>query len=217
LNNDAELGALGEWAYGAGRGDQHLAYIKVGSGIGAGLLVGGRIYRGASGAAGEIGHVTIDQNGPLCSCGNHGCLEAMAGGKALADQARLAIAQGWRTELSQIQPPDRITAKHIGEAARRGDLLAQQLVATAGIYLGTAIASLINLLNPGVVVVGGGVSMMGDLLLEPIRETVQERSLQAVNRNVRIISAVLGRRASAMGAVVQAVTIALHKMTEKIS
>ena len=102
LNNDAEMGAVGEWAYGAGRGERNLAYIKVGTGIGAGLLLDGQIYRGATGCAGEIGHITIDENGPLCTCGNRGCLEAIAGGGAIARKATEAVKMGQRTQLSEL-------------------------------------------------------------------------------------------------------------------
>lgn len=214
LDNDADLGALGEWAYGAGRGERHVAYIKVGSGVGAGLLLDGRIYRGATGSAGEIGHITIRDNGPLCSCGSYGCLEAMAGGEAIARKARQAVQAGKRTQLAAIQPTESITAKDVADATRRGDLVAQQIVTEAGSYLGIAIASMVNLINPSLVVVGGGVAQMGDLLLEPIRKTVQERSLRSASRVVRITAAMLGRRSTSIGAVVQALNVAFNQITE---
>jgi glucokinase-like ROK family protein len=213
LGNDAELGALGEWAYGAGRGENNLAYIKVGTGVGAGLLLNGCIYRGATGTAGEIGHVTIQDNGPLCTCGNYGCLEAMAGGLAIARKAREAIEQGRRTQLSTIQP-EKILAVDVAQAAQRGDLVAQQIITDSGRYLGIAIASLVNIFNPGLVVIGGGVSQLGDLLLEPIRKTVLERSLPSAAKAVRITSAVLGKRASSMGAVVQAINLSLDRLVD---
>jgi glucokinase-like ROK family protein len=213
IGNDAELGALGEWAYGAGRGENDLAYIKVGTGVGAGLLLNGRIYRGATGTAGEIGHVTIEENGPLCTCGNYGCLEAMSGGLAIARKAREAIEQGRRTELSSIAP-EKILAVDVAQAARRGDLVAQKIITDSGRYLGIAIASLVNIFNPGLVVIGGGVSQLGDLLLEPIRKTVLERSLHSAARAVRITSAVLGKRASSIGAVVQAINLSLDRVVD---
>ncbi len=215
LNNDAELGALGEWAYGVGRGENHLAYIKVGTGIGSGLLLNGQIYRGATGSAGEIGHLTLDENGPLCDCGNHGCLESLAGGKAIAQQAREAILKGQRTLLSSMGPMDEITARDVASAARRGDLVSQKIIASAGNYLGIAIAGLVNLFNPRTVVVGGGVALIGDLLLQPIRDTVIRRSLLASARTVRINTAVLRRNSSGMGAIVQALSIALHQVAEQ--
>ena len=215
LNNDAELGALGEWAAGAGRGEGNLAYIKVGTGIGAGLLLDGKIYRGVTGSAGEIGHLTIDENGPVCTCGNHGCLEAIAGGRAIALQAQEAVRKGKRTQLAAIQPLESIGAREVAAAAHRGDLLAQQILAKAGAHIGIAIAGLINLFNPGMIVVGGGVARTGDLLLEPMRQAVQTRSLAASTRVVRITTAMLGRRSSGMGAVIQALTIALHQVTDR--
>jgi glucokinase-like ROK family protein len=213
IGNDADLGALGEWAYGAGRGENNLAYIKVGTGVGAGLLLDGRIYHGANGTAGEIGHVTIEDNGPLCTCGNYGCLEAMAGGLAIARKAREAIEAGRRTSLSALAP-EKILAVDVTQAAQRGDLVAQQIITDSGRYLGIAIASLVNIFNPGLVVMGGGVSQLGDLLLEPIRKTVAERSLHSAANAVRITSAVLGKRASSMGAVVQAINLSLDRLVD---
>jgi glucokinase-like ROK family protein len=215
VNNDAELGALGEWASGAGRGERNLAYIKVGTGIGAGLLLDGQIYRGVTGSAGEIGHLTMDENGPVCACGNQGCLEAIAGGRAIAEQAREAVRKGQRTQLAASQPTDDITARDVAVAARRGDLIAQQILQQAGSHIGIAIAGLVNLFNPGMVIIGGGVAQTGDILLEPMRQAVQRRSLPAATRVVRITTSTLGRRSSGMGAVIQALTIALHQVAER--
>lgn len=215
LNNDAELGALGEWAYGAGRGENHLAYIKVGSGVGAGLLLNGQIYQGATGSAGEIGHLTVDENGPMCDCGNAGCLEALAGGKAIARMGREAVQKNQRTILSSIGPIEELSARDVAAAARRGDLVAQQIIGSAGRYLGIAIAGLVNIFNPRMVVLGGGVSQIGDLLLQPIRDTIQRRSLPGASKFIKINTAVLRRRSSSMGAVVQALSIAMHQMAER--
>ena len=215
LSNDAELGALGEWAYGAGRGIENLAYIKVGTGIGAGLLIDGQIYRGATGCAGEIGHITLNPEGPQCSCGNHGCLEAYAGGRAIARKAIEAIRAGKRTTLAEIQPVQSITSREVQAAGRRGDLLSQEIIREAGYYLGTAIASLVNLFNPSMVVIGGGVSQMGDLLLEPIRVEVSKRSLRSTSQAVRISVALLGRRSSGLGAVAQAISLCLHQLADR--
>lgn len=215
LNNDAELGALGEWAYGAGRGENHLAYIKVGSGVGAGLLLNGQIYQGATGSAGEIGHLTVDENGPMCDCGNAGCLEALAGGKAIARMGREAVKKNQRTMLSSIGPLEELSARDVAAAARRGDLVAQQIIGSAGRYLGIAIAGLVNIFNPRMVVLGGGVSQIGDLLLQPIRDTIQRRSLPGASKFIKINTAVLRRRSSSMGAVVQALSIAMHQMAER--
>jgi glucokinase-like ROK family protein len=215
LNNDAELGAVGEWAYGAGRGERNLAYIKVGTGVGSGLLLEGQLYRGATGSAGEIGHITIDENGPLCTCGNRGCLEAFAGGNAIARRARDVVRRGQRTQLAEIVDNPDFSAMDVMMLARRGDLVAQRIVAEAGTHLGTAIASMVNLFNPSMVVIGGSISQIGDLLLEPIRAAVLKRSLQPASRAVRISAALLGRRSCAMGAVVQAISIAIHRLVDE--
>lgn len=214
LNNDAELGALGEWAYGAGRGEKNLAFIKIGSGIGAGLMINSQIYGGTTGSAGEIGHLTVDENGPLCACGNHGCLEAFAGGHAIASQAKKLVASGKRTLLSE-KKIDSLTAQDVAEAARRGDLPAQELIKRSGTYVGIAIAGLINLFNPSTVIIGGGVAQVGDLLSGPIRQAVRERSLRASEHGVRITTAMLGRRSSLIGAMVQAINIAIHETIER--
>ncbi len=216
LGNDADLGALGEWAFGVARNERDVAYIKVGTGIGCGLLINGQIYSGVTGSAGEIGHITIDENGPVCPCGNRGCLEAMAGGRAIAHRAIESIRRGQRTLLTEIQPVDQITSQDVISAARRGDLFAQHLMIDAGSHLGTAVAGLVNLFNPGMVVIGGGLAQVGDLLLEPIRQSVQQRSLQVASRAVRITVALLGRRSSGMGAVVQALSYSLHQAVEGI-
>jgi glucokinase-like ROK family protein len=215
INNDAEMGVLGEWASGAGRGERDLVFIKVGTGIGAGLLIDGQIYRGVTGSAGEIGHLTIDENGPLCACGNHGCLEAVAGGRAIAQQAQQAVQRGERTSLSNFHPVESITAREVGAAARRGDLLSQQILTRAGTHIGIAIAGLVNMFNPGMIIIGGGVAQNGDIILEPIRQAVQRRSLPAATRIVRITTSMLGRRSSSMGAVIQAITIALRHVAER--
>ncbi|RPJ28578.1 MAG: ROK family protein [Chloroflexi bacterium] len=216
LNNDAELGALGEWAYGAGRGEKNLAFIKVGSGIGAGLIINQQIYGGNSGSAGEIGHLTVDENGPLCACGNHGCLEAFAGGHAIASQGRKLVASGKRTLLSE-KGLDSLTARDVVEAARRGDLAAQEIIKRSGTFIGIAIAGLINLINPSTVIIGGGVAQVGDLLTGPIRQAVRERSLRASEHSVRITTAMLGRRSSLIGALVQAIHVAIHAAIERKS
>lgn len=216
LNNDAELGALGEWAYGAGRGEKNLAFIKVGSGIGAGLIINQQIYGGTTGSAGEIGHLTIDENGPLCSCGNRGCMEAFAGGHAIAQQAIELVKSGKRTLLSSI-PLENLTAQDVAKAARRGDLPSQEIIMRAGTFIGIAIAGLVNLFNPGAVIIGGGVAQAGDLLTTSIRQAVRERSLRASEQGVRITTAMLGKRSSLMGATVQAINIAIHDAIERKS
>ncbi len=211
LNNDAELGALGEWAYGRGRGENNLAYIKVGTGIGAGLIFESNIYQGTTGSAGEIGHITINENGPKCSCGNYGCLEAFAGAKAIAKKAQEELSKGRRSQLVGLGDLYEITSSDIMKAAKRGDLLSQQIISETGSYLGTAIAGLVNLVNPSIVIIGGELSTSGDLLLDPIRERVSKRSLFVAANSVRISTALLGKRSTVIGAITQALSFALHK------
>ncbi len=213
LNNDADLGALGEWAYGAGRGEKNIAFIKVGSGIGAGIIINQQILVGATGSAGEIGHLTVDTNGPLCTCGNHGCLEAFASGRAIVLQARKLVESGKRTLLSE-HDPNTISVRDVADAAHRGDLASQEILNASGTFIGIAIAGLINLINPGVVIIGGGVAESGDLLTAPIRKMVKERSLRASEHAVRITTAMLGRRSTLIGAMVQANSVAIHNMVE---
>jgi glucokinase len=142
-------------------------------------------------------------------------LEALAGGRAIALQAQEAVKNGSRTQLSNISPIDSITAREVASAARRGDLLSQQILRQAGERIGVAIAGLVNLFNPGMVIIGGGVAQAGDILMEPLRQAVERRSLPASTRAVRITTAMLGRRSSSMGAVVQALTVALHRVADR--
>lgn len=209
LNNDADLGALGEWVFGAGRGEKNIVFIKVGTGIGAGIIINQQIYMGTTGSAGEIGHVTIDEHGPFCACGNHGCLEAIASGHAIEIQAQELVHSGKKTLLADPNLKV-ITVRDVAEAARRGDLASQEILHRAGTFIGIEIANLINLLNPGVVIIGGGVAEVGDLLTAPIRKMVRERSLRVSEYAVKITTAMLGRRSTLIGTMVQATNIAIH-------
>jgi glucokinase-like ROK family protein len=201
VDNDADLGALGEATFGAGRGESNLAYIKIGTGIGCGLLLEGRIYRGVVGTAGEIGHVTVSQDGPPCKCGNYGCLEVMAGGRAIAQRAQMAVKAGQRTSLAALNHGHELTAKDVAAAAKAGDEVSQQLLNDAGRHIGSALASLINLLNPGLIILGGRVTEAGAFILDPITDVVQKRSLRASYQASRIALSELGQHTTAMGAV----------------
>jgi glucokinase-like ROK family protein len=200
VENDANLGAIGERWKGAGQGKQQLAYIKIGTGIGCGLIMDGKIYRGSRGSAGEIGHITISPDGPPCKCGNSGCLESMAAGPAIVNRAILAI-QAKRESMIRLEMLHTEQAiQEIAQAAHNGDALAQELFRNAGRHIGTAIANLINLFNPEMVIIGGGVADAGDLLLNPIQETVKRRSLPSNYNDTVIACAQLGREAIAIGA-----------------
>jgi glucokinase-like ROK family protein len=202
LDNDANLGAFGELHYGAGQGVESLAYIKVATGIGYGIIIGGQIYHGQTGSAGEIGHVMIDEDGPPCKCGSYGCLEAMASGPAIAQRAMLAIQVGQPSILGQVVSHNGcLAAEDVARAALEGDALSQRLYRDAGRLIGIGVADLMNLLNPGRVIVGGGVAQAGELLLASLRETACQRTVRAAGENVDIVQAALGHRSSALGAV----------------
>ncbi len=201
LDNDANLGALGELYYGAGQGVRNLVYLKVATGIGCGIIIDGEIYHGQTGTAGEIGHLMIDEDGPPCSCGSYGCLESMAGGPAIAQRARIAIEAGQPTVLKGVAVNGNLTAKQVEQAAREGDPLSRQLYRDAGRLLGIAVADAINLLNPGRVIIGGGVSQAGELILESLRESVAQRAMRAAIGSTDIVQSALGRRSTEMGAV----------------
>ncbi len=202
MEMDAYAAALGEAWQGAGAGANDLVYVVVGTGIGAGILVGGRPYRGWRGTAGEIGHTVIEPDGPACNCGSYGCLEALAAGPAIALRARGAIRQGRPTAIADRAGGEEITAKTVIEAARAGDGVAQEIVEQTARYLGIGLANLIHLLNPEVIVLGGGVIEGGaDLLLEPIRRAVARRVGCWVDREgMRIVAAALGQDAGLLGA-----------------
>ncbi len=197
LDNDANLGALAEHWWGAGRDVTDFAYIKVATGVGAGILIGGQIYRGATGIAGEIGHTTIDPRGPLCRCGLNGCLEAMVGSASLLGTARNRV-QSMATPPVWSQEPCSIRAVIAG--AQAGDAVAQDLIAGAGTALGIAIANLLNLVNPGRVILGGHLTEAGALLLDPLLAAIARRALWSSVEGSTLVVSTLGDRAVALGA-----------------
>jgi glucokinase len=202
LLNDANAAAIGEHRLGAGRGTRNLFYMTVSTGIGGGIIIENRLYAGASGVAGEIGHMTVDPNGPKCSCGNFGCLERMVSGKAVATDAIKRIREGAKSSLVGIEKGkiDDITAEKVSKAAYDGDSLALEIIARAANYLGTGVVNLVNLLNPEIVVIGGGLSKIGDLLFNPVREAVKERAFELASQIVHIVPAELGDDAGVLGA-----------------
>jgi len=204
LLNDASAAALGEHNLGAGKGVDDLILLTVGTGIGGGIIIDGKLYFGSCGSAGEIGHMTIDVNGPMCSCGNDGCLEALASGTAIAREAITRINQGERSALTEIVDGkiEDITAEKVEMAARRGDSLAYEVIFKAANYLGVGMANLVNIFNPEMIIIGGGVANMGDLLLDPARQVVKERAFSLPGEAVRIVPAQLGNDAGLLGAAV---------------
>ena len=194
LENDANVAALGEYQFGAGRRSKNMVYITVSTGVGGGLILDGKIYAGSFGMAGEVGHMTIVADGPLCGCGNQGCLEALASGPAIARKARACVLHGQETTMTDMVSGklEEITSKTVGEAAAAGDVLAKEIVDKAGEYVGIAVANLINIINPDTIVIGGGVSNMGELILEPLRKAAGRRAMKAAFDEVRIVKAELG-------------------------
>ena len=204
LINDASAAALGEHRFGAGKGVNNLVLLTVGTGIGGGIIINGKLYSGPSGSAGEIGHMTIDVNGPKCSCGNIGCLETLASGTAVTKEAIRRISQGERSSLTEIVGGkiENITAEKVEVAARNGDSLALEVISEAATYLGIGLVNLVNIFNPEMIIIGGGLAKMGDLLLEPARQVVRERAFQLSAGLVRIVPAQLGDDAGVLGAAV---------------
>ncbi len=200
--NDANLAALGEQRYGAGSGSRNMIYLTISTGIGGGIISEGRILLGEHGFAGEVGHCAIDLDGPLCNCGNRGCLEAMASGTALARDARAAIEAGLPSSLLTLANGDlnAVDAVMIGLAAEQGDSLARHLIDQAGIFIGTGIVNLMRLFDCDLFVLGGGVSNLGERLFSAIRRTAYERAFPAQREDLRIVPARLGDDAGLLGA-----------------
>jgi glucokinase len=202
LVNDASAAALGEYRLGAGRGLHNMVYLTISTGIGGGLIVNGRLYLGSSGSAGELGHMVIDVNGPKDTCGNFGCLESLASGRAIAREAIERIKKGQTSALSPAVGGkiETITARDVAAAARSGDTLAKEVVHQAAIYLGTGLTNIVNIFNPDTIVIGGGVAKMGELLLDPARQVVAERAFKLPASAVKIVPALLGDDAGVIGA-----------------
>ncbi len=208
LDNDANLGALAELFWGAGRGFQDSAYIKVATGIGSGHIIGGHIYRGASGTAGEIGHTAIDPKGPPCVCGLRGCLVTLVGTNALVERSRALLKRYPRSALAGR----RLNITEVEDAALASDPLALQVVREAADHLGIAVAGMLNLLNPSVVSIGGSLARLGDLLVEPLREAVRSRTLVSSVAAARIVASELGERDVATGAATLVLQAALANL-----
>ncbi len=199
VDKDTNAAALGEMYYGAGQGSEHLLYVTVGTGVGGGMILGGMLYHGATQGASDIGHLVLQADGPLCGCGNHGCLEALASGPAIARSAVQALSQGTTSILKSLHP-DQISALSVVEAARQGDRLAITCLENAGKWLGTALAYYVNINNPDRIIVGGGVGSVGDLLLEPARRIIAEQALLRNVQAVRLLPAGLIADSGVIGA-----------------
>ncbi len=203
IDNDVRCAALGEMKFGAGQGCENFVCITVGTGIGSGLVVNGQLVRGASNAAGEIGHIKLQmKDGLICGCGDTGCLEAYASGPSIVAMAQDYIKGGKSTKFREMAAAEggEITPYMVAKAAEAGDPVAKRIFAIVGEYIGIGLTSVINLLNPEKVIIGGGVAEAGDLLLDPIRKTIKERAMVVAGSAVEIVPAQLGNSAGVIGA-----------------
>jgi predicted NBD/HSP70 family sugar kinase len=204
IDNDANLGALAEVTFGAATQARFAAYVSISSGIGAGLIVDGRPYRGHRGLAGEIGHVLVDPHGRMCRCGNRGCLETLASGPALVD-------------LINAARDEDLTVVELIALARAGDVAARRVIGDAGRAVGAALAALVSLLGPDTVVIGGDVGQAGDLLLDPLREAVCRYAMPSTTEDLAIVAGALGERANLLGALALVITHSDHTVAARIA
>jgi glucokinase len=200
LHHDAHLAAFGELRRGAGRGTRDMIYVTVSTGIGAGLVLGGELYAGSRGSAGEFGHIVIQVDGPLCRCGNRGCIEALASGTAIARDAREGVRRGVRTRLRLIPAPGP-TARDVDRAARAEDPFARRLLADAGSVLGVGLGTLVNLFNPEMIVIGGSVMNAGRVLTDPMRAAMAQSSFASARKGLRVVPPLLHADVGLVGAI----------------
>ncbi len=203
IGNDATLAALGEYTFGAGKDYRYLVYITVSTGIGGGIIDNGRMIEGAKGAAGEIGHMTIEPFGPRCNCGNQGCLEVLASGTGIRRRALEMLESGRKSLLTELSGGDlkKVDAMLVDQAARLGDQASIELIEQTAVYLGIGITNLLHLLNPEIIVFGGGVANSGDLMMQIITEEVNRRAMPIFRENLKLVSTNLGGDVGLYGAV----------------
>ncbi|RKU13383.1 transcriptional regulator [Candidatus Poribacteria bacterium] len=203
IENDANASALAEARFGGGRGYDYVLYMTMSTGIGGGIVANGEIYHGANDSAGEVGHQILLPDGPLCGCGQYGCLEALCSGPAIARRAQEAIVDQPHTKILALADGqiDRVRSEHVLQAAREGDALAIALVKKTAYYMGWGIANLVNILNPQIVLLGTIAVAAGDLLMNPIRRTVTEMAMQRPLESVKIMPAELGNSIGDLAAI----------------
>ena len=198
LGNDANLAALGEWKFGAGRGHSNLLYMTISTGIGGGIILDDQLINGANGLAGEIGHVISVPDGPMCNCGKRGHLEAVSSGTAIARYVKEKLETGTPTVFEAGSNP---SAKEIAAAARNGDKLSNEAFESAGFFLGRTVADFLHILNPSILILGGGVSLSGDLIINPMRASLEKHIVSPeYTKNLTIVQAALGDNAGLLGA-----------------
>ncbi len=201
LDNDVRCAALGELNFGAGQGCENLICITVGTGIGSGIVLNGKLVRGASNAAGEIGHIKLSiDDGPLCGCGDYGCFEAYASGPSIVTMAKEYISGGKSAKYKEMASDGIITPYIVAQAALQGDAVSIQIFKQIGKIIGVGLASVVNLLNPEKIIIGGGVADAGEILLEPIRKTILDRAMPIQGSTVKVVPAQLANTAGVIGA-----------------
>lgn len=213
LMNDANAAAVGELHFGAARGARNFVYITLSTGIGGGIIIDGKIYTGSTGFASEPGHMVISDEGPVCHCGSRGCWETLASGTALAKYARQCIEEGRKTSIPDYVKGGvaEVTAEDVHKAAQAGDALAKEVIARTAYYVGVGLANLINIFNPELIVIGGGLSNVGDMLLEPAYEEARRRAFPQMSDVVRFARAEMGDDSGILGAAI----FALGELSER--
>lgn len=203
VDNDVNVMALGELSRGIGKGVENFLFIKIGTGIGCGIVCNGQIHRGINGCAGDVGHICVDRNGPICHCGNTGCLETIAAGPAIAARAMEVVRASGSEQLAKrlAARGGALTAEDVGAAAAAGDRASLEIIQTSGQMIGDTLAGLVNFFNPALILIGGGVSNIGFQLLSSIRQAVLQRSTSLSTRNLRIDYSSLGTEAGVSGAI----------------
>jgi glucokinase-like ROK family protein len=209
VDNDVNIMAVGERFGGVAKASDNLLFVKIGTGIGCGIYLGGQVYRGPDGCAGDVGHIQVDANGPVCSCGNVGCLEALFGGAALARDAMAAARSGASPALAErLKANGSVSAKDVADGAAEGDVTCIRLIREGGRRVGSVLASLVSFINPSMIVIGGGLAGLGHILLAEIRSVVYRRSLPLATGNLPVVLSELGPRAGVVGAAVLASEVA---------
>jgi len=202
IDNDANVAAIGEYIFGAGKGTENMVFVTVSTGIGGGAVLNGKIYRGNTSNALEIGHMTLEKNGPRCNCGNYGCAEALASGTAIGKRAKEAVLQERATTLKNYED---VSSYEVFKEAKNGDEVALEIVNTSLEYLGICVANLVTTFDPEVVIIGGGVSKTGEVLFGKVREVVNQRCFSSMADSCKIVPAALGTDAGVIGAVALAI------------
>lgn len=198
LDNDANVAAIGEYMLGAAKGLKNMIYVTVSTGVGGGAVLDGKVYRGSTYNALEVGHMTLDPFGPTCGCGNNGCLEAISSGTAIARRANEALRSKVETSLRKYE---KVTSYEVFEEAKAGDMVATEIIDRALTYLGIGIANMISAFDPEIIIIGGGVSKAGDIVFDKVKEVVNRRNFKTMAENCKIVPAGLGTNAGMLGAV----------------